>query len=107
MCIRDRYFILLLKFYYIDHIDYVKQNFVRLSFFILSMTICTYYRIKFLVGHDLRRNIFDNIKYVDQSLESLHVKVPHTRNTIECVLSITDVYKRQLLDCNCSLFKCK
>ena len=65
------------------YMDYKYCNFISMSFYFVSTITLIYYSIKCLLHQDLKY-IFDNINYVDQSLETLHVNVPHTHNTVEC-----------------------
>lgn len=45
-------------------------------------------KVSGLSSQDLTCNYVTNIGYVDKSLQSLHIKVPHTRNIVECILFI-------------------
>ena len=51
-----------------------------------------FYQIKFCAHQEVNCDIFNGIIYLDQSLESLYVKVPHTRNIIECVVHLSLIH---------------
>ena len=51
-----------------------------------------YYQIMFNVRQDQSSNYIANIVYIDQSLQSLHIQVPHTQNGIVCVLFIVIIF---------------
>ena len=70
---------------------------VDYSYLINRMDFCTstlisvtlvYYQIKLYICQSQTCNYITKIVHVDQSLESVQVKVPHTRNKVECVLLI-------------------
>lgn len=56
---------------------------------LLLSTTVIYYQITFYVRQENIYNTIGNIVYVDQSLESLGVPVPHTRNKVECITLVT------------------
>ena len=46
------------------------------------------YRIKFILRHDIQKDILDNIIYADKRLESLGLSVQHTKNSAVCLILI-------------------
>ena len=49
----------------------------------------TLYRVKLIVRPDSYRHVLRNINYVDASLETLSVAVPHAQNRNLCFVYVT------------------
>ena len=90
MCIRDRLFtlwtVLLLTKLYV--VTYGCVSGVAYSLYTLTAVACTYSRVKSYLCRDLNCNIAGNIRHVGRLLQSLRIKVPMTRNRIECILFV-------------------
>ena len=63
-------------------------NVMKASITTLTSIMIIYYQIKCNFRHDQISNCIANIVYVDQSLQSLYVEVPHKQNTVVCILFI-------------------
>ena len=59
-----------------------------LCLYVFSVTVLTYYKIVFLSYQDLKYNILDNINYVDNALQFLHVEVPYMLTVFSAVQAI-------------------
>lgn len=68
--------------------EYNFIDFVALIVYVSAAITSTYYRVKFHFCQQLICDIYGNLMRVDQSLETLRVKLPRTHNSIECSLFI-------------------
>lgn len=77
---------------------------VEYTISVYQVYLITYWPLKYYTCQQLNSNIYDNLAYIDNSLESLGIEVPRVRNNLEGMLFVAVsftlglIYRNQIFD---------